>query len=101
MGSLQDPPGFFILRYRRQMLTCLCACDRYIPEFDIGSALVPLHKGCNGRPEDKVEHLAFGPESLGVIIVRELPEQFADLRRKLLSLSSYLANLPEMELGKT
>jgi hypothetical protein len=42
---------------------------------------------------------AFGPASLGIIIVRDLPEQFAELRREVLSLSSYLANLPEEELG--
>jgi hypothetical protein len=43
---------------------------------------------------------AFGPESLGIIIVRDLPEKFAELRREVLSLSSYLANLPAEELGK-
>ncbi|KAM0718597.1 hypothetical protein Q7P37_005667 [Cladosporium fusiforme] len=43
---------------------------------------------------------AFGPASLGIIIVRELPEKFAELRREVLSLSSYLANLPEGELAK-
>lgn len=42
---------------------------------------------------------AFGPDSLGIIIVRDLPEEFASLRRELLSLSSYLANLPAKELG--
>ena len=43
---------------------------------------------------------AFGPESLGIIIVRDLPERFQQLRRQLLSLSSYLANLPPEELGR-
>ena len=47
---------------------------------------------------ETLEH-AFGPDSLGIIVVRDLPEQFAALRRKLLSLSSYLANLPGEELG--
>ena len=42
---------------------------------------------------------AFGPESLGIIIVRDLPEEFVGLRQTLLSYSSYLANLPEDELG--
>lgn len=42
---------------------------------------------------------AFGPASLGIIIVQELPEKFAELRREVLSLSSYLANLPAEELG--
>lgn len=43
---------------------------------------------------------AFGPDSLGIIIVRDLPEQFAELRRSLLTYSSYLANLPAHELGR-
>lgn len=43
---------------------------------------------------------AFGPASLGIIIVRDLPEKFAELRSEVLSLSSYLANLPEEELGE-
>ena len=42
---------------------------------------------------------AFGPSSLGIIIVRDLPPAFVDLRRRLLSYSSYLANLSESELG--
>ena len=43
---------------------------------------------------------AFGPASLGIIIVRDLPEHFAELRHEVLSLSSYLANLPAEELCK-
>lgn len=42
---------------------------------------------------------AFGPNSLGIIIVRDLPPEYVQLRSQLLSLSSYLANLPEEELG--
>lgn len=43
---------------------------------------------------------AFGPASLGIIVVKDLPEKFAELRREVLSLSSYLANLPVGELGE-
>lgn len=43
---------------------------------------------------------AFGPESLGIIVVKDLPSELVELRKKLLSLSSYLANLPAHELGK-
>jgi isopenicillin N synthase-like dioxygenase len=43
---------------------------------------------------------AFGPDSLGIIIVTGLPPEFVTLRKRLLSLSSYLANLPENELAK-
>jgi len=42
---------------------------------------------------------AFGPDSLGIIVVRDLPTEFIDLRHKLLSYSSYLANLPKSDLG--
>ncbi|KAL8990779.1 MAG: hypothetical protein Q9177_000656 [Variospora cf. flavescens] len=37
---------------------------------------------------------AFGPSSLGVLIVRDLPSQYLDLRRRVLSYASHLANLP-------
>ncbi|KAJ9646419.1 hypothetical protein H2201_001381 [Coniosporium apollinis] len=50
-------------------------------------------------PFSKLEE-AFGPSSLGIIIVRGLPEQFTRLRHGLLSYSSYLANLPQEELAK-
>ncbi|KXT18242.1 hypothetical protein AC579_2876 [Pseudocercospora musae] len=43
---------------------------------------------------------AFGPSSLGIIIVSDLPPQYTCLRSKLLSYSSYLANLPASELSK-
>ena len=42
---------------------------------------------------------AFGPSSLGIIIVKDLPSRFVELRHKLLSYASYLANLPSEELG--
>jgi hypothetical protein len=42
---------------------------------------------------------AFGPDSLGIIVVKDLPAKFMELRRNLLSYSSYLANLPDTELG--
>lgn len=43
---------------------------------------------------------AFGPDSLGIILVKDLPSHFAALRSKLLSLSSCLANLPAEELAR-
>ena len=42
---------------------------------------------------------AFGPGSLGLILVRGLPDEYSALRHSVLSYSSYLANLPEEELG--
>ena len=41
---------------------------------------------------------AFGPDSLGIIIVTDLPPEYIDLRRRLLSLSSYFAALPPSQL---
>ncbi|MCJ1484258.1 hypothetical protein MMC06_004426 [Schaereria dolodes] len=41
---------------------------------------------------------AFGPSSLGILIVHDLPPDFIDLRMRLLSYASYLANLPPDEL---
>ncbi|KAL2059994.1 hypothetical protein VTL71DRAFT_9816 [Oculimacula yallundae] len=43
---------------------------------------------------------AFGPESLGIIIVKDVPEEFVQLRHRLLTYSSYLGNLPQFRLDK-
>ncbi|KAM0806340.1 hypothetical protein BDR22DRAFT_796886 [Usnea florida] len=41
---------------------------------------------------------AFGPSSLGILIVKDLPSRFSQLRHEVLSYASYLANLPPEEL---
>ncbi|KAL9099879.1 MAG: hypothetical protein Q9163_004685, partial [Psora crenata] len=41
---------------------------------------------------------AFGPSSLGILIVKDLPSRFGELRQRLLSYASYLANLPAHQL---
>lgn len=43
---------------------------------------------------------AFGPSSLGIILVSDLPSKYPSLREKLLSYSSFLANLPPSELAQ-
>ncbi|KAI9747461.1 MAG: hypothetical protein M1815_004171 [Lichina confinis] len=43
---------------------------------------------------------AFGSESLGIIVVKDLPARFIELRRRLLSYSSHLANLPADKLAE-
>jgi hypothetical protein len=48
----------------------------------------------------EVLEAAFGPSSLGILLVKDLPPAFSGLRHQLLSFSSYLANLPKSELGK-
>jgi len=42
---------------------------------------------------------AFGPESLGIIVVKDLPPRFVKLRQRVLSYSSYLGNLSPEQLG--
>lgn len=48
---------------------------------------------------EKLEE-AFGPSSLGILIVKDLPPKFIKLRHQLLSFASYLANLPSDELER-
>ena len=48
-------------------------------------------------PFEKLEE-AFGPSSLGILIIQDLPSKFLILRQRLLSYSSYLANLPQPAL---
>ncbi|KAK1837144.1 hypothetical protein QBC39DRAFT_4290 [Podospora conica] len=43
---------------------------------------------------------AFGPDSLGILIVKDVPPEFASLRHHLLSYSSYLGNLPKDQLDR-
>ncbi|KIY02845.1 uncharacterized protein Z520_01310 [Fonsecaea multimorphosa CBS 102226] len=43
---------------------------------------------------------AFGPDSLGILVVTDLPSTFAPLRQKVLSNSSRLAHLPPAHLEK-
>ena len=64
-----------------------------------GAVSVSLHELKDGSVSLDTLEQAFGPDSLGIIVVRDLPEQFVELRRRLLSLSSYLANLPDQELS--
>ncbi|KAF5020923.1 hypothetical protein F66182_7075 [Fusarium sp. NRRL 66182] len=43
---------------------------------------------------------AFGPDSLGILIVKDVPKEFPELRHQALSYASYLGNLPKEELEK-
>jgi len=43
---------------------------------------------------------AFGPESLGILLVKDVPPDFGRLRHHLLSYASYLGNLPKSQLGE-
>ena len=68
-------------------------------EDSLHAVSVSLHDLHNGNVPLSTLEQAFGPDSLGIIIVRDLPADFVRLRKSLLSYSSYLANLPTDELG--
>jgi hypothetical protein len=61
---------------------------------------VSLEELKDGRVAFDTLEDAFGPESLGILVVKDLPDNFSKLRRNLLSYASYLANLPEDQLGR-
>lgn len=58
--------------------------------------LEQLQKGLSAEVLDA----AFGPDSLGIILVKDLPKEFPELRLKVLRMISTLANLPEPQLKK-
>ncbi|KAJ9133000.1 Clavaminate synthase-like protein [Pleurostoma richardsiae] len=53
-----------------------------------------------GSVSFEVLQSAFGPDSLGILVVKDVPAEFAELRRQLLSYSSYLGNLPKSQLDE-
>jgi len=61
---------------------------------------VSLNDLKNGKVSFSTLEEAFGPESLGIILVKDVPTEFLELRHSLLSYSSYLGNLPESNLEK-
>ncbi|OAA40629.1 hypothetical protein NOR_05717 [Metarhizium rileyi] len=61
---------------------------------------VSLEDLTNGNVSFDTLQEAFGPDSLGILIVKDVPQEFPQLRRMTLSYASYLGNLPAEELGK-
>jgi hypothetical protein len=61
---------------------------------------VSLQQLKDGSVPFELLETAFGPDSLGILLVKDLPEKFPGLRTALLSYSSYLANLPKEHLGR-
>ncbi|KAG5951206.1 hypothetical protein E4U53_003563 [Claviceps sorghi] len=61
---------------------------------------VSLEDLTNGSVPLQTLQEAFGPDSLGILVVRDVPREFAELRRRVLSYASYLGNLPQEELEK-
>ncbi|KAK4216583.1 hypothetical protein QBC37DRAFT_416590 [Rhypophila decipiens] len=54
----------------------------------------------NGTVSFETLEQAFGPDSLGILVVKDVPPEFVELRHRVLSYSSYLGNLPKSELDK-
>lgn len=52
-----------------------------------------------GAVSDETLQEAFGPDSLGILVVKDVPQEFAELRHKLLSYASYMGNLNEEDFG--
>jgi len=65
-----------------------------------GAVTVSLQDLQRGAIPFSVLEDAFGPDSLGIIIVKDVKPEFVELRHRLLSYSSYLGNLPEARLEK-
>ncbi|CAZ79720.1 unnamed protein product [Tuber melanosporum] len=59
--------------------------------------LVRLDDLRSGNVDLKRLEKAFGPESLGIIVVSGLPEKFIGLRQRLLSFASHLGNLSQLD----
>ncbi|KAK3694554.1 hypothetical protein B0T22DRAFT_397321 [Podospora appendiculata] len=54
----------------------------------------------NGMVSFDALEQAFGPDSLGILLVKDVPAEFVSLRHHLLSYSSYLGNLPKPTLDQ-
>lgn len=52
-----------------------------------------------GKVDEKLD-VAFGPKSLGIVVVEDLPARFVELRDKVLRSAKALANLPAEKLEK-
>lgn len=60
---------------------------------------VSYHDLQQGVPQQTLAD-AFGPDSLGIIIINDLPPEFVRLRQRVLRLALALAHLPQDELAK-
>ncbi|POR39247.1 Uncharacterized protein TPAR_00550, partial [Tolypocladium paradoxum] len=61
---------------------------------------VSLKDLTNGDVSFETLQQAFGPDSLGILLVKDVPQEFPQLRRLALSYASYLGNLPATELAR-
>lgn len=63
------------------------------------TAQVTANLHATGNVSFETLQQAFGPDSLGILVVKDVPQEFPQLRRMALSYASYLGNLPAEELG--
>lgn len=63
------------------------------------AVVVSFHDLESGSVSFETLDEAFGPSSLGILLVKDLPSEYERLRIGLLSYASYLAALPSKELG--
>jgi isopenicillin N synthase-like dioxygenase len=61
------------------------------------SLIIHVH---TGNVSFETLQAAFGPDSLGILVVKDIPPEFPQLRHLALSYASYLGNLPREELDK-
>ncbi|KFH44457.1 hypothetical protein ACRE_047910 [Hapsidospora chrysogenum ATCC 11550] len=61
---------------------------------------VSLEELKNGTVSFETLQEAFGPDSLGILVVKDVPKEFPQLRHLALSYASYLGNLPKEELER-
>ncbi|KAI0126401.1 hypothetical protein BJ170DRAFT_670775 [Xylariales sp. AK1849] len=59
--------------------------------------VVSLHDLKSGDVSFETLQEAFGPESLGILVVKDVPQEFARLRHQLLSYASYMGNLDKAD----
>ncbi|KAF5116207.1 hypothetical protein DV454_001840 [Geotrichum candidum] len=63
----------------------------------VSPVVVSLSDLASGKSDSLLPE-AFGPESLGIIVVKNLPAEFQELRSRVLSSASHLAGLPKEKL---
>ncbi|KAI5961896.1 uncharacterized protein KGF55_003867 [Candida pseudojiufengensis] len=66
--------------------------------FETASPVIVTVEELQNGIDDATLSQAFGPNSLGIILVKGLPDHFQSLREKVLKSASILSNLPEEQL---
>lgn len=94
MNSEQPTHGF--PSYKKTTPTTI---NSLLPQITMTAVTVSYHDLKQGVSQQTLTE-AFGPDSLGIIIIDDLPEEFVRLRQRVLRLALALASLPADELAK-